>query len=97
MSMRRPKDPVRRKNRKKVVRSIAEGILLIGLLILIICAVHTFDSYEPYEETWVEMATDEEDTGFIALSYFGVDRNETKTLISTERLQEHLDALSASG
>ncbi|MDD6629017.1 MAG: glycoside hydrolase [Lachnospiraceae bacterium] len=93
----RPKDPVRRKNRKKVVRSIAEGILLIGLLVLIICAVHTFDSYEPYEETWVEMATDEEDTGFIALSYFGVDRNETKNLISTERLQEHMDALSASG
>ena len=97
MSMCRPKDPVRRKNRKKVVRSIAEGILLIGLLVLIICAVHTFDSYEPYEETWVEMATDEEDTGFIALSYFGVDRNETKNLISTERLQEHMDALSASG
>ncbi len=97
MSMRRLKDPVRCKNRKKVVRSIAEGILLIGLLVLIICAVHTFDSYEPYEETWVEMATDEEDTGFIALSYFGVDRNETKTLISTERLQEHMDALSASG
>ena len=97
MSMCRPKDPVRRKNRKKVVRSIAEGILLMGLLVLIICAVHTFDSYEPYEETWVEMATDEEDTGFIALSYFGVDRNATKTLISTERLQEHMDALSASG
>ena len=97
MSMRRPKDPVRRKNRKKVVRSIAEGIFLMGLLVLIICAVHTFDSYEPYEETWVEMATDEEDTGFIALSYFGVDRNETKTLISTERLLEHMDALSASG
>ena len=97
MSMCRPKDPIRRKNRKKVVRSIAEGILLMGLLVLIICAVHTFDSYEPYEETWVEMATDEEDTGFIALSYFGVDRNATKTLISTERLQEHMDALSASG
>lgn len=97
MSMRRPKDPVRLKNRKKVVRSIAEGITLIGLLVLILCAVHTFDSYKPYEETWTEMATDEEDTGFIALSYFGVDRNETKTLISTERLQEHMDALSASG
>ena len=53
MSMRRPKDPVRRKNRKKVVRSIAEGILLMGLLVLIICAVHTFDSYEPSRK-WLD-------------------------------------------
>lgn len=97
MSRRKPMDPVRRKNIKKVVRSIAEGVILIVLLVLVIQALFTFDTYEPYDETKIEMATDEEDTGFIALSYFGVDRNETKTLISTERLQEHIDALSASG
>lgn len=97
MGKHRPKDPVRRKNVKKVIRSIVEAIILITLLVLMIRAIYTFDRYEPYDETQVEMATDEEDTGFIALSYFGVDRNETKTLISTERLQEHLDALSASG
>lgn len=95
--MKRQRDPVRRKNIRKVVRSIFEGIILIFLLIVVIRAIFTFDTYEPYDETQVEMADEEEDTGFIALSYFGVDRNETKTLISTERLQEHIDALSQSG
>ena len=94
---RKPKNPVRRKNIRKVVRSIAEEIILIVLLITVIRALFTFDTYEPYDETQVEMAQPDEDTGFIALSYFGVDRNETKTLVSTERLAEHIDALAASG
>lgn len=97
MSKQKTKDPVRRKNIKKVVRSIIEGIILIALLVLVVRALFNFDTYEPYDASKIEMATDEEDTGFIALSYFGVDRNETKTLISTQRLQEHIDALSASG
>lgn len=97
MSKQKTKDPVRRKNIKKVVRSIVEGIILIALLVLVVRALFNFDTYEPYDASKIEMATDEEDTGFIALSYFGVDRNETKTLISTQRLQEHIDALSASG
>lgn len=94
---RKPKNPVRRKNIRKVVRSIAEEAILIFLLITVIRALFTFDTYEPYDETQVEMASPDEDTGFIALSYFGVDRNETRTLVSTERLEEHIDALAASG
>lgn len=94
---RRQKDPIRRKNIRKVVRSIFEELILIGLVVLLIRALFTFDTYTPYDETAVEMADEKEDTGFIALSYFGVDRNETKTLISTERLREHIDALSKSG
>ena len=95
--MKKQRDPIKRKNVRKVVRSIFQEIILITLLILIIRAIFTFETYEPYDATKIEMADDEEDTGFIALSYFGVDRNETKTLISTERLQEHIDALSKSG
>ncbi|MDE7132086.1 MAG: glycoside hydrolase [Lachnospiraceae bacterium] len=94
---RKPKNMVRRKNIRKVVRSIMEEAILILLLITVIRALFTFDKYEPYDETKVEMAQPDEDTGFIALSYFGVDRNETKTLISTERLKEHIDALAKSG
>ncbi|MDE7259614.1 MAG: glycoside hydrolase, partial [Lachnospiraceae bacterium] len=94
---RKPKNMVRRKNIRKVVRSIMEEAILILLLIIVIRALFTFDKYEPYDETKVEMAQPGEDTGFIALSYFGVDRNETKTLISTERLKEHIDALAKSG
>lgn len=94
---RKPKDMVRRKNIRKVVRSIMEEAILILLLFIVIQALFTFDTYEPYDETKVEMAQPDEDTGFIALSYFGVDRNETKTLVSTERLKEHIDALAKSG
>ena len=94
---RKPKNMVRRKNIRKVVRSIMEEAILILLLITVIRALFTFDTYEPYDETKVEMAQPDEDTGFIALSYFGVDRNETKTLISTERLEEHIDALAKTG
>lgn len=94
---RKPKDMVRRKNIRKVVRSIMEEAILIFLLYLVIQALFTFDTYEPYDETKVEMAQPDEDTGFVALSYFGVDRNETRTLISTQRLKEHIDALAKSG
>lgn len=94
---RKPKDMVRRKNICKVVRSIMEEAILILLLFIVIQALFTFDTYEPYDETKVEMAQPDEDTGFIALSYFGVDRNETKTLVSTARLKEHIDALAKSG
>lgn len=94
---RKPKDMVRRKNIRKVVRSIMEEAILILLLFIVIQALFTFDTYEPYDETKVEMAQPDEDTGFIALSYFGVDRNETKTLVSTARLKEHIDALAKSG
>ena len=80
---RKPKDLVRRKNIRKVVRSIAEGAILLLLLVTVIRTLFTFDTYEPYNEAEVEMADPDEDTGFIALSYFGVDRNETKTLVST--------------
>jgi hypothetical protein len=97
MSGKKSKDPIRRKNIKKVVRSILEGVILIALLVLVIRALFVFRTYQPYDESQVEMATDEEDTGFIALSYFGVDRDATSTLVSTEQLREHLDALVASG
>lgn len=97
MRQRKPKDPVKRKNIRKVVRSILQSIILLLLLVVLVRALFTFDTYEPYDESRIEMATEDEDTGFIALSYFGVDRNETKTLISTRRLKEHIDALSKSG
>lgn len=97
MAKRTPENWVARKNRKKVVRCVLESVALVLLLAAIIRALVSFSAYEPYDAEKVEMASEKEDTGFIALSYFGVDRNETKTLVSTERLREHMDALSASG
>lgn len=97
MAKRTPENWVARKNRKKVVRCVLESVALVLLLAAIIRALVSFSAYEPYDAEKVEMASEKEDTGFIALSYFGVDRNETKTLVSTDRLREHMDALSASG
>lgn len=91
------KDQIKRKNVRKVIRSIFQAAVLCLLLFLLIRALVTFKTYEPYDESEVEMSDDSEDTGFIALSYFGVDRNETKTLVGTKRLKEHIDALSKSG
>lgn len=94
---RMPEASVRRKNRRKALRSIVEGAVLLLLLAVMIQALFTFGTYKPYDEEAVELADPREDTGFIALSYFGVDRDETPTLVSTARLKEHMDALHRSG
>jgi len=53
-------------------------------------------TYRPYDATTVE--TTGKDTGFVALSYFGVDRiGDTSTLIGEDRLREHLSALKDQG
>lgn len=83
-----------KKDRKKKIRSIIQGIILILLLIVILKALFSFTKYEPYDTTGV---SDNADSGFIAVSYFGVDRNGTDTLISTDRLNEHLKALTDNG
>lgn len=83
-----------KKDRKKRIRSIIQGIVLIVLFIIIIKALFSFSKYKPYDTANV---SDNIGDGFIAVSYFGVDRNGTDTLISTERLDEHLKALTDNG
>ena len=82
----------RKKNVYKVIRSIIEAVVLIILLMIIIRALFSFNTYEPYRE---EEAVS--NSGFIALSYFGVDRTGNSTLTSTKRLDEHLKALYKQG
>ena len=83
-----------KKDRKKKIRSIIQGIILIVLLIIILKALFSFTKYEPYN---TDNVSDNTESGFIAVSYFGVDRNGTDTLISTDRLDEHLKALTDNG
>lgn len=83
-----------RKDKVKIFRSICEGIILISLLIVILKALLSFSVYEPYA---ADEAGNTKDTGFIAVSYFGVDRNGDDTLISTDRLNEHLKSLKDNG
>jgi hypothetical protein len=84
----------RRKDRTKIVRGILQGIILIILLAVIIKALFSFSVYESYNSSKL---SNNQDTGFIAVSYFGVDRTGSDTLISTKKLNEHLKALKDNG
>ncbi len=82
-----------KKDRKKIIRGSIQGVLLIFLLIIVIKAIFTFKEYKPYDSNSINTV----DNGFIAISYFGVDRNGTNTLISTESLDNQLKALKENG
>lgn len=83
---------LRNKDRKKILRSIGQIIVLIGVLLLIINA--TFN-LKKYSENLAKQANN--DNGFIAISYFGVDQTGDDTLIGTERLNEQLRSLYETG
>lgn len=83
---------VKRKNRVKVIRTVLESLFLLLVLFIIIRALFSFREYEPFDDS---LRTSEK--GFVAVSYFGVDLEGTSTLISTERLNEHLSALKKQG
>ncbi len=92
-----------RKDRIKAVRAVLEAICLLALLLLIVRALFSFKRYEPYDKSAVtgntaDASGDGGSTGgFVALSYFGVDRNGDETLISTARLEEQLRTLYEQG
>ncbi|WP_291648799.1 glycoside hydrolase [Clostridium sp.] len=83
-----------KKDKIKVLRGTFQGIILFVLLIVIIKSVFTFSEYKPYD---YNEAANTEDKGFIAVSYFGVDRTGDDTLISTEVLEKQLKALNDNG
>ncbi|WP_346914038.1 glycoside hydrolase [Clostridium sp.] len=84
----------KKKDRIKIARGILQGIILIILLIVIIKVLSSFSVYEPYNSSKL---SNNQDSGFIAVSYFGVDRTGSDTLVSTKRLEEHLKALKDNG
>lgn len=84
----------RRKNRMKQGRVVFEIVLLAAMAWILMELFFTLKTYEPFAAA----AVSEEDHGFIALSYFGVDRNgETSTLIGKEQLRLHLAELKEQG
>ena len=85
-----------RKDRIKVIRTIAQVIVLGILAVFVVWALFFPKTYQPYNPDDASVVSGA-DKGFLALSYFGVDRTGTSTLISTERLDEHLKALSDLG
>ena len=79
----------KKKDRKKVVRVTIQVLILIALLILAIKSIFTFSKFSPYDHNSVN----NKDNGFIVISYSGVDRNGTNSLISTEALESQLKSL----
>ena len=84
------------KDVKKLIRSILELAVLIWVLVLIARALFTFTEYVPYGSSDKKVVSGE-DHGFIALSYFGIDREGTPTRISEEKLKGQLSALRDNG
>ncbi|WP_168123325.1 polysaccharide deacetylase family protein [Paenibacillus sp. HB172176] len=82
----------RRKNRRKTIRSGIQLAILLAVLLLIGNAVFHVQQYqEPHKSSWTSNG------GFIALSYFGVDRTGTAALIAKKQLEKQLKALYDQG
>lgn len=82
----------RKKNRRKVIRTITQTVILLALGILLYTVIFDVVKYkEPNQAGW------NNEKGFIALSYFGVGRSGTPKLIAKEQLNEQLQALYDQG
>lgn len=86
-----------KKNRGKVIRTVIETLVCIWIIYIFVTSVFVLSKYKPYDESEVKMADNSDENGFCAISYFGVDRTGTQTLVDDDRLKEHLAALSDNG
>ncbi len=86
----------RRKNRRKKLRVLVE-LVVLALLAYGVCTLFfTMKTYQPYNHSAVTAR--DKDTGFVALSYFGVDHiGDTSTLIGQKQLHKHLQELKRQG
>jgi hypothetical protein len=84
-----------KKDRMKRRRVAAQWVALALMLGAMAYALFFLQKYQPYEPETVSSTTN---TGFIALSYTGVDRlGRTNELIGEKRLDDHLSALRKQG
>lgn len=83
-----------KKERNKKFRVIGEVVIILMAIYILILALFTFAEYKPYDDSKVEKNGDQ---GFIALSYFGVDRTGNQSLIGMELLDQHLTTLKERG
>ena len=85
-----------RKNMIKRIRVIIELIVVALMFFVLYTLFYSLDIYKPYDTAGGTAG--DLDTGFVALSYFGVDRiGDTSTLISQKQLDKHLSALKDQG
>ncbi|MDQ0174855.1 polysaccharide deacetylase family protein [Bacillus chungangensis] len=82
----------RKKNRVKVVKTVSQVIILLVIGLLLVHTIFDMKKYnEPDKTRWTNKK------GFIALSYFGVDRSGTPKLIDKKQLDQQLKALYNQG
>lgn len=82
------------KDKRKIVRVVIQSIILLLVLVCILRALFIFTTYQPYDPKTINTTRQ---TGFIALSYNGVAREATDSLVSTDMLKQHLQALYEQG
>lgn len=82
----------RKKNRNKKVKAVIQAAIIVGVGLLLLFALVEFKKYEEPDKTlWTNR------DGFIALSYFGIDRNGTPKRISQKEIDKQLSALHSQG
>jgi len=81
-----------KKDRRKAVRAIIQIAALAFLSVIIIRSVFITDTFDPLSED--KMINSE---GFIALSYFGVDRSGSPKYISKDEIRKQLTTLKEQG
>lgn len=85
-----------RKDWIKVIRSIFEWIVILLILALVIKAIFVTSVYLEYDHEDKKIVTGK-DCGFITISYMGINRTRTKTLVGQNQLREQLKALKDLG
>lgn len=82
------------KDYQKAARTVVQSIIILVVVLVLINAFFVLREYVTYQEQNIQEV---QDKGFVALSYLGVDRSGTSSLISTEQLGKELDALTQNG
>lgn len=82
---------VRKKNKRKKIRSVFQLVFL--LVVFLLCFRVVF-----YQREYIPAVVNERNQqGFIAVSYFGVSRSGSDTLIAKNQLEKHLETLEQQG
>ncbi|NLL92459.1 MAG: glycoside hydrolase [Ruminococcaceae bacterium] len=101
--MNKDEKPAKKEKDPKAVKKIVRGIIQIVVIVLCFAFligsffVKDDDKYKPYDGAFETAAASGVDNGFIALSYFSVDRSGTQYVFSQAQLKEHLRTLKESG
>lgn len=84
------------KDKVKVIRTCLEFLVIIFTVWMVCRSLIVYQTYEPYDRSDPKIVSGK-DHGFIALSYFGVARSGTDSLIALSRLEEELTTLKKLG